>query len=71
MAQRNRQNSGQALQSPSGFESLSPSLRGRRGVCGWLRSVALSAQDTPISAALPRSGSRLVQGVVLPPRCHL
>ena len=55
----------------SGFEPLTPSLRGRRGVCGCLRSVALSVQDKPIWAVRPRIALRLIQGVVLPPRCHL
>jgi len=54
-----------------GLEPRTLSLRGRRGVCGWLRPVALSAQDTPISAVRPRIVLRLVQGVVLPPCCHL
>jgi hypothetical protein len=58
------------LKPTRGFEPLTPSLRGRRGVCGWLRFMALSAQAKPISAVRPRIVLRLVQGVVLPPCCH-
>jgi len=53
-----------------GFEPRTPSLRGRRGVCGWLRSVALTDQDKPISDVSPPDDLRLVQGAVLPPCCH-
>jgi hypothetical protein len=45
--------SGSLMKPTRGFEPRTPSFRGRRGVCGWLRSVALSAQDKPISAVRP------------------
>jgi hypothetical protein len=53
-----------------GFAPRSPSLRGNRGVCHWLRSVALSAQDKPISAVSLPYVLRLVQGGVLPSCCQ-
>lgn len=71
---RGRLESGQApgiLHEPTrGFEPLTPSLRGRRGVSGWLRSMPLSAQVKPISAVSPPSVLRLALGGVLPRRCQ-
>ena len=50
MAQRSRHYSGQALESTSGFEQLTASLRGRRGL--WL--VAVRGADRPGQANFGR-----------------
>jgi len=48
------------LKPASGFEPLTSSLRGRRSVCRWLRSVAPTDQRKPISTVSPPSDLRLV-----------
>jgi hypothetical protein len=45
--------SGVSVKPTRGLEPRTPSLRERRGVCGWLRSVALTDQDKPISGVSP------------------
>jgi hypothetical protein len=52
------------------FEPLTPSLRGSRGVCGWLRSVTFTAENRPSSAVSLPGPLRLVPVGVLPICCH-
>ncbi len=67
--QRRRLGSGGAAVCPA-TDSPVPSVPDCRGVSRGLRSVAMSAEDTPISVVSIPGVWRLVQGGVLPPRCR-
>jgi len=59
-----------ALSRRADSKPRTPSLRGGRGVCRWLRSLALNGKNKPDSALRRARLLRLLQGGVLPPSCQ-
>jgi hypothetical protein len=62
---------GMGVKPTSGFEPLTPSLRGPRGVCRWLLYSAQTTSDKRVPADWPATVLRSAQGGVLPASCRL